>query len=386
MKISPKDRIMLIGGHLTPALALAQYFQEKGIENLVWVGTRFVQTGANNNSFEYDEVRKLNIPFIELKTGKLWRKWTFKTLLKAIYNLLLIPWGSLHSLFILLRYNPKLIIGFGGYLQVHLMYWGKLLGKSCVIHEQTTVAGTSNKAVKDLVDRIFISWPETAKYFPESKTLLSGNPIRSFLLEEVNDPRLFNNDKPTILVTGGNQGSNTINWRLLKFLPELLKEANVIHQVGNSTVTNDLNQAKEFAQSLEPDLRSSYIFFSGNFSEDFARYMRASDLFVCRAGANTVTEILALNKRAILIPIPWSSEQEQQKNAQLVAKIGLGYILKQYDAMPPQELHNAIRLGLERVKSNKDFLGRNFNEAIDASKKLVKINACEIITKELVLF
>lgn len=134
---------MLIGGHLTPALALAQYFQEKGIENLVWVGTRFVQTGANNNSFEYDEVRKLNIPFIELKTGKLWRKWTFKTLLKAIYNLLLIPWGSLHSLFILLRYNPKLIIGFGGYLQVHLMYWGKLLGKSCVIHEQTTVAGTS---------------------------------------------------------------------------------------------------------------------------------------------------------------------------------------------------------------------------------------------------
>jgi len=384
MKINPKDRIMLIGGHLTPALALAHYLKEHKIDNLVWVGTRFVQTGAENTSFEYEEVGKLNIPFIELRTGKLWRKWTIKTFLKAIYNLLLIPWGSLHSLYIILRYNPKVIIGFGGYLQVHLIYWGKLLRKYCVIHEQTTVAGTSNKAVKDIVDLIFISWPETAQYFPKSKTILSGNPIRSFLLESNNNDRIFNNDKPTILVTGGNQGSNTINWRLLKFLPSLLKEANVIHQVGNSSVTNDLAKAEEFAQALDQDLASSYIFFSGNFSEDFARYMRASDLIVCRAGANTVTEILALQKRAILIPIPWSSEQEQQKNAQLVAKIGLGYILKQYDAMPPEELYNAIKLGLERLKSNKDFLGREFNEAIIAAKGLVNTNACEIITKELV--
>lgn len=267
---------------------------------------------------------------------------------------------------------------------MHLLYWGKLLGKYCVIHEQTTVAGTSNKAVKNVVDLIFTSWPETSKYFPKSKTIHSGNPIRSFLLDGDDQVRLFKNNKPTILVTGGNQGSNTINWRLLKFLPDLLNEANVIHQVGNSSVTNDLAKAKDFAQKLDQDLASSYIYFSGNFSEEFARYMRAADLIVCRAGANTVTEILALHKRAILIPIPWSSEQEQQKNAQLVAKIGMGYILKQYDAMPPEELYYAIKLGLERVKGDKDFLGREFNEAIEASKSLIKTNACEIITKELI--
>jgi UDP-N-acetylglucosamine--N-acetylmuramyl-(pentapeptide) pyrophosphoryl-undecaprenol N-acetylglucosamine transferase len=384
MKIDPQERIMLIGGHLTPALALAQYFKEHGMNNLVWVGTRFVQTGAVNNSFEYDEVIKLNIPFIELKTGKLWRKWTLTTFFKALYNLLLIPWGSLHSLYVLLRYNPKLIIGFGGYLQVHMIYWGKLLGKYCVIHEQTTVAGSSNLAVKDMVDKIFISWPETMQYFPKSKTILSGNPIRSFLLEPTQEQPLFDNDKPTILVTGGNQGSNTINWRLLKFLPELLREANVIHQVGNSSITNDLQKARDFATALNPDQRSSYIFFSGNFSKEFARYMRSSQLLVCRAGANTVTEILALNKRAVMIPIPWSSQQEQQKNAQLVARTGLGYILKQYDAMPPEELFNAIKLGLERIRQDKDFLGREFSEAQKSASKLFNSNACEIITRELV--
>jgi UDP-N-acetylglucosamine:LPS N-acetylglucosamine transferase len=78
---------------------------------------------------------------------------------------------------------------------------------------------------------------------------------------------------------------------------------------------------------------------------------------------------------AILIPIPWSAHQEQMANASLVAGTGLGYILKQYDAMPPEELAQALDLGLERLKTQQDFLGRDFEKAKRQGQALVNLNA-----------
>jgi UDP-N-acetylglucosamine--N-acetylmuramyl-(pentapeptide) pyrophosphoryl-undecaprenol N-acetylglucosamine transferase len=376
---------MLIGGHLTPALALAQYMLQQGITNLLWVGTAHVETGSKALSFEYEEVKKLGIPFIEYRTGKLWRKWTLATFLQALYQLILIPIGFFDGLFILLKYRPDLVFGFGGYLQIPLLFWARLLRVKTAIHEQTMTAGTANLTSARFADKIFISWEMTKTLFPNKEPILSGNPIRSFLLEPIKNKQLFQNNKPIILVTGGNQGANTINWRLLEFLPEILKKANIIHQIGNSLTTNDYEKAKTLAAKLPEDLAKSYLFFSGDFSADFALYMQQADLILCRAGANTVTEILALGKRAILIPIPWSSQQEQLHNAELVARTGLGYILKQYDAMPSSEIAQALELGLVRIGNNEDFKGRDINLAQKEAKKLVELNSCEIIVKELFL-
>jgi UDP-N-acetylglucosamine--N-acetylmuramyl-(pentapeptide) pyrophosphoryl-undecaprenol N-acetylglucosamine transferase len=384
MKVKKDSKVFIIGGHLTPALALVEYMREQGIVNIIWVGARYVQTGSKVESFEYSEVTKQNIPFVEFGTGKLWRKWTYKTMLYGLYNLLMIPLGFLSGLILLLRERPKLIIGFGGYIQVPLLFWAKFLKIPSAIHEQTVTIGTANKRSIPLVDKIFVSWKDSLKNFPAEKTILSGNPIRKLILDPlVLDYKIFNNNKPIILVTGGNQGSNTINWRLLTFLPDLLVKANVIHQVGNSEVTGDLEKAQDIAINLPDDLRHSYKYFSGDFSSEFTKYLKTADLIVCRAGANTVSEILALEKLAILIPIPWSSQEEQLKNAELVAKTGLGYIIKQYDAMPPSELFQAIDFALGQIEKGLDFLGRDIKEAKKSTKETLILNASEIIVNTL---
>lgn len=374
---------MLIGGHLTPALAVAQYLIKTGVNDLVWVGTKYVQKGSSTVSFEYKEVTGLGIPFIELQAGKIWRKWTLKTLLNGIISLLKIPLGFFHALSIILRYQPDIVMGFGGYLQPPLLLFAKLLNKRTAIHEQTITAGTSNLACIRCSDIIFVSWPETLKLFPQSKSILTGNPVREFLINKNDKFKIFDNDKPILLVTGGNQGANTINWRLLEFLPKLLEECNVIHQVGNSTTTNDYEKAQDFYETLPLQLKHSYKFFSGDFSSDFAIYLNIADLLVCRAGANTVTEILTLGKRAILIPIPWSSQEEQLRNAEMVERTGLGYILKQYDAMPSSELYDAIKLGLLCSRDKKDFKERDINIAIKEASILIKRDASKIIVEKL---
>lgn len=381
MNIDKNAKVMFIGGHLTPALALVQEFKAYQINNLFWVGTKHSQTNSTNLSAEYIEVEKLKIPFYEFKTGKLWRKWTIKTFHLGVLQLLLIPWGFVKAFFLLLKVRPKLVVGFGGYLQLPLILWARILGIYSIIHEQTSVIGTANRYAGKFANRVFLSWPETINLFEKDKVLLVGNLIRrGFFDNQKVINNIFNNSKPIILVTGGNQGANTINKRLFAFLPSILSNVNIIHQVGNSSITKDFENAQSIFNNLSEDLKGSYKFFADDF-ENFDDYMRMANIIVSRSGANTVTEILALGKLAVLIPIPWSSQMEQQKNAEIVEKTGLGYILKQYDDMPPEELYNAIALALEKLISKKDFQNRDINLAIQQGSTLVNPNAAKLIVE-----
>jgi len=375
MKLNYTDRIALTGGHLTPALAVLEELQQRGFKNFVWIGSSKVQTGTASQSLESRELRLRGIPFFDLKAGKLWRKWTWKTIWKGIYNNLLIPVGFINALFLLLKLKPRLVISFGGYLAVPVIFWSKLLGLRTVTHEQTVTIGVANKVVSFFADKILVSWPESLLHFPSGKTILVGNPIRKSLFTVRTRNIHFPNNLPLIYVTGGNQGANTINWRLFKILPELLTKANVIHQVGGSTVTGDLDTAAKVKAGLSGQLQDRYLYYEDIPGTDLAEIFHKADLILSRAGANSICEILAFGKMAILIPIPWSAHQEQMANASLVAGTGLGYILKQYDAMPPEELAQALDLGLERLKTQQDFLGRDFEKAKRQGQALVNLNA-----------
>ena len=381
MNIDRNAKVMIIGGHLTPALALVQELKANQINNLIWIGTKHSQTNSTNLSAEYLEVEKLGIPFYEFRTGKLWRKWTLRTIHLGIFQLLLIPWGFIKAFFILLRLKPVLVVGLGGYLQLPLIFWARILGIYSIIHEQTSVIGTANSYSGKFANRIFLSWPDTVHNFQKDKVMVVGNLLRKEFFENLGlSKSIFNNSKPLVLVTGGNQGANTINKRLFAFLPEILTKVNIIHQVGNSSVTNDLEIAKSTFANLPEELKNSYRFFASDF-QNFNEYMKMANVIVSRSGANTVTEILALGKLVVLIPIPWSSQMEQQKNAEIVAKTGLGYILKQYDEMPPEELHNAINLALDKYLAKKDFLNRDIAVSTNEASQLVNPNATRLIVE-----
>jgi len=262
--------------------------------------------------------------------------------------------------------------------------WGKFLGKKIITHEQTTVVGLANKIISKFADRVLVSWPESLPYFPENKTALTGNPIRKEVLTVTINKFKFADDLPIIYITGGNQGANTINRRLLKILPHVLAKANIIHQTGKSSLTNDYEQALAVKAKLPGKLQKRYVILDNVFASEIGEIFHKADLIVSRAGANTVTEVLALGKLAVLVPLPWSSHHEQLRNAELAAATGLGLILKQYDNMPAEILLAHIRKGLAAFQLQQDFKHRPLKQAITKAKQLIKLHAAELVAQEVI--
>ncbi len=383
MKIKTSDKIILVGGHMTPALAVAEELQQQGFHNLSWIGTRGTQTGDHNDSAEYIVCTSKGIDFHNFEAGKLWRKWTPATFFKGLYNLFLIPSGFTKALILIWKLKPKLVIAFGGYLALPIIVMAKFARVKTVIHEQTTVLGLANKLSAKYADVILLSFPETLKELPEkfrARAKITGNPLPRSISQRNKTEISFPEKLPLLFVTGGNQGANTINWRLFKILPELLKKVNIVHQVGNSSLTKDLEKAKQAKEALPKDLQQRYQYFPYLFDKDFSAMMQQANLVLSRAGANTICFELALGKLAVTIPIPWSEGDEQTKNAKLLAETGLGLILKQYDAMPPEELLTALELGLKAVASKEDFRGNSIESAKRlAEKKNSRDAAAQIV-------
>src|SRR5690606_6690645 len=379
-----QNLILITGGHLTPAVAVVNELKKRGYINLVWVGHKFNQTGNKELSPEFITVRDLNIPFIELRTGKLTRKWTFQTLLPGIINFFLIFWGFLKSFYIILRYRPRLVLSFGGYLAVPVVLWGKIFRSRIITHEQTIVVGLANRIIAKFADKILISWVNSRKYFNPKKTVLTGNPIRRdiFFVKSDTLTKDFDKKMPTLLIYGGNQGSHEINKRIFNILEKLLEDCNIIHQTGNSTITNDYKKALEIKESLPISLKWRYQVRDYILSHEVGEALNKADLIFSRSGANSVSEYLALGKLCILMPIPWASHDEQTKNANLVASTGLGYVLPQKNSLASETVYQTILMGLNQLKSGKGFNDEDIQKCIEYAKSLVVLDAPQNVANE----
>lgn len=375
-------KILLIGGHLTPALAVLDELKERDFNNIVWVGRRYAQVGDRRKSSEYKLIRKKGIKFYDLKTGRLQRKWVGKTFWIGIKQLLRIPLGFYQSFSIVLKEKPDIIVSFGGYLAVPVVIASKLLFKKVVTHEQTITSGLANKIIGRLANKVFISWEESRKFFPKRKTVKTGNPIRKSVLRVDTNEFNFDNDLPIIYVTGASQGSNTINWRLLEILPKLLKRTNIIHQTGSSSVTNDHTKALKAKKRLPKKLKNNYVVKKHIFSSEIGEVFHKSIFIVSRSGANTVTEILALGKPAILIPIPWTSGDEQTKNARFLERVGLADVIIQ-DELTPELLHDRIILMLDKIEEGKNLNGVSWEAIKKSAKVKTNLDAAKLIVDEL---
>ncbi len=322
----PEKRIIVTGGHHTPAIAVIDAFREKS-KNLTvsfsffWLGHKYSMWNDASVSAEFRDVTEAGIPFFELNAGR------FYNTLHPL-KLIRIPFGFLQAFFYLLRIKPHLVISFGGYLAVPVVIVAWLLRVPVVTHEQTTVAGWGSRLIARFAKIVFISFPTSATLFPKEKVCLIGNPLRS---EIFIDKGLFkfDNGLRTLYFSGGKQGSHFINSFAAKNLKRLLASYNVIHQCGSSTVFNDLLELREKSVSLPNDFRRHYLFKdffdAGEIGSVFAR----ADLVVSRAGANTVYEIGSLGKISVLIPLPWSSYGEQNENALFLSSGGASFVLNE---------------------------------------------------------
>lgn len=312
-------KILFTGGHHDPALAVMEELKKRGNFRLYWIGHRFSLRGEKTESVEFRTIAKQGIPFYDLQTGKI-----YKT---GLGEWLKVPLGFLQSLFILSKIRPRLVVSFGGYLAAPVVLAAFLLGIPAVTHEQTVVFGWANRFISLFAKKVFVSWKSSLVYFPRRKSVLTGNPIRKAVFEEKTTRFRFRNPLPVIYVTGGKQGSHVINEAVRSALSKFLDKYNLIHQTGSSEIFQDYSKLTLLKSQLPRNLKERYIVQEYFGLEEIGSAYAAAALVVGRAGANTVTELAALGKPAILIPIPWVSRREQFRNAQILAENGAALVL-----------------------------------------------------------
>lgn len=323
-KNKPSPKILIAGGHITPALALIKELEKRGRKRIIVVGRKYAFEGDSGESFEFKSLKGIGVEFIPLVTGRILRSLNFS----GVVSLLKIPQGFISAYQILPRIKPDIIVSFGGYVAFPIIIVGHSLRIPILIHEQTLSPGITNRLTAWLADLVCISWPKTERFFPTQKVIRTGNPIRPELFEP-SAAKLINTDLPMIYVTGGSSGSQTINRAVGKIIPELIKHYVVIHQVGSSTLTKDMAYLLKVRDGLEMSKRQRYVLREHLNVRELAWVYKHADLIISRAGANTVTEIALFGIPAILIPLPWSGGGEQQAQAAMLADTGLAKIVAQ---------------------------------------------------------
>lgn len=361
-------KIVITGGHHSSALPVIEHLlkEHTGIE-IYWFGHKSTSKGDKNLTLEYREITALGIPFFNLHAGKFYR--TFN-----IVRLLLIPYGFIQAFFLHLKIKPDAILSYGGYLSVPTVLSGWILGIPSITHEQTVTIGWANKLVSIFAKKVLISWEYSRKFFPPKKTVYSGIPLRNSIFETRSNAFNSDNVLPTIYITAGKTGSHKINLLIGSILPELLSFSNVIHQCGDHSQFGDYDKLSKMYESFGNLPLGKYYLRKFIFSDEIGEALNKSSLVISRAGAHTISELFALKKPSILIPIPWVSHNEQNKNAQMLKDYGLAEIVDE-DSITPEALISLVRTVLKNLEMYK----LNNPEA----EKLIRTDASLIITNEL---
>ena len=220
-------RILLTGTHFTTAAATIPELQKFHDVKLVYVGRKTTKEGDSTPSVESIELPKLGVKFIPITTGRLQRSFTLYT----IPSLLKIPVGFIQALFIILKEKPDVVLSFGGYVGVPIVFWAWLFSIPVIIHEQTLVSGLANTISSWFADKIAVSF-ESDDSFNGEKVILTGNPIR----QEILDAKVVRRRSllPTILITGGTD--RQLNYKVwARAVKRKIKPDNLVLLEGSAT-------------------------------------------------------------------------------------------------------------------------------------------------------
>lgn len=307
-------KIVLTGGHAaSTALATVEEIKRQKKDWKVY----FIGAGSMFEGKRVPTSASLVLPKHEVKyhgitIGRLQRNFS----LKSIFYLLKIPVGVLQSFYLLLRIRPKVIISYGGFAALPVVVTGAMLGVPIIIHEQTVVTGLANKISAVFASCIAISREGSRKFFKSDRVILTGNPVIASICEV--KPKKEIGKPPTIYITGGSTGAQTINRAVDEILDDLVKKYKVIHQTGKLDY--------EYFNNKKHKHYETYDFID---PEKIAEIYKKADILVSRSGANTVSEIIITGRPAVLIPIPWTSHNEQGLNAESAKNAGIATILPQ---------------------------------------------------------
>lgn len=374
------------GGHISCASAIIEELYTRydlTDENFIYIGGDLGMEGESKaESLEKRYFKNKNFNQKYIRAGKLQRNFSIKTVTLLFRTLL----GVIDSYQIIKNFKPDIVISTGGFVTVPVCIVAKLFRSKIYIHEQTATVGLSNKIVSKVAEKVFLTFPSSAKYFPAQKSIHTGNLIRKAIFNKTGDGELSNalrnmikqrEKLPIIYISGGGLGSHIINQTVMKSLKILLERYQVVLQTGNNSIYNDYGTAVKIKRSLPKDMEGRFFPIKFVSETEIGFLFNNIDLFVGRSGANTVYELGVLKIPSILIPIPWVTHNEQEENAKILSTLNLAEILKEND-LTTQKLVDSIEKYFqnidskrEKIKSNKEKIERIFNT--DAVIKIFNI-------------
>jgi len=334
------------GGHVFPALAVAEYLTGKGWR-VVWLGakTGMEATLVPKHGYEMAWVR-----FSGLRG---------KGLLRALalpLNLLVAFWQSARAI---LARRPDVVLGMGGYISFPGGMMASLLRRPLAIHEQNSVAGLANKVLARLADRVLQAFPQA---LPGAQ--LCGNPVRREIAA-LAPPRAraaMRAGRLKLLVLGGSLGAKALNEAMplaLALLPEEVRPE-VTHQAGAPHL-EALRQGYAAA-----DVRAEAL----GFIDDMARRYGDADVVICRAGALTVAELACAGVASILVPFPYAVDDHQTANAKYLSACGAAILLPQAE-LSAERLADLLR----------GFTRERLLEMAEKARALGKPDATEAVAR-----
>lgn len=301
------------GGHIFPALAVAEALREKGW-TCVWLG---VQTGMEARLVP---PRGFACEWIDMAGVR------GKGVMRLLKAPLLLARAVLQCRAIVRRLQPQLVVGFGGYVSAPGGLAARLCGVPLIVHEQNSVAGLANRLLARFAQRVLIAFPSAFAAGP--RVVLTGNPLRADICRlPAPLPRYsIRTGQLQVLVVGGSLGAQILNQvvpQALAMLPAAERPA-VLHQAGEKHLPA-LREAYE-----EAGVAAETV----SFIDDMAAAYRDADLVICRAGALTVGEVAAAGVAALFVPLPHAVDDHQTHNARYLADEGAALLLPQNELIP----------------------------------------------------
>lgn len=292
-------------GHVVPNVALIKELLKTGEADLFYMGTDGIEKGI---------ISKLSIPYAQIACPKLVRGG-----IKSAFKNLSIPTAfqraKKEALEKLKEIKPDLVFSKGGYVSLPVVFAARKLGIPCLTHESDYSIGLANKLIAPKCEYVLTAFPETAKKLKNGK--YCGSLIKkSLFLGDRKSARArfhFTDGKKVLLVFGGGSGSQKINEAVRKNILALTEEFNVLHICGKGQ-TLESNIARYRQEEYLDDMSAAYA---------------AADVVLCRAGAGTIFELLALKKTAVLVPLSGQTRGDQKENAEYFEKKGLCKVLQE---------------------------------------------------------
>jgi len=325
------------GGHVIPALAVARELRNRA-HDVRFIGTR--------RGIEAKLVPAENFPLDYIEIGGLKRV----GLRQTIATLAELPWSVWQAARLLDRAGAAAVFSMGGYVAGPVLFAALWKRVPVVVMEPNAMPGFTHRRVARFVSRALVSFEETVRWFPKGRTEITGLPVREEFFTLKAKPR---EEMLTVLITGGSQGSRTLNRAAIEMFP-LLKSADVylIHQTGPQAYEEI---AAKFHQAGVCGEVSAFVI---DMPGAFAR----ADLVIGRSGAGAVSELAAAGKPSILVPLPTAADQHQLRNAEVFEKWGAARLIQDSEATGARLMEEIRKMAepgvLERMSAAAKSLSR----------------------------